>query len=60
MPRVTDEIMPSLSPAENAKRDAEAGRDFEAGVGIPAEEAFAWLHDLIDGANVAPPKARKI
>lgn len=60
MPKVTDESMPSLSPAENAKRDTEADRDFEAGVGIPAEEVFAWLHDRIDGANTTPPKARKI
>lgn len=60
MPRVTGEIIPSLSLAENAKRDAEAGRDFEADVGIPDEETFAWLHDRIDGVNVAPPKARKI
>lgn len=59
-PRVTGETMPSLSSAENAKRDAEADRDFEAGVSIPVEEVFAWLHDRIDGASMTPPKARKV
>lgn len=40
MPRVTDEAMPSLSPAENARRDAEADRDFETGGGYSGRRGF--------------------
>jgi hypothetical protein len=45
---------------ENARLDAEADREFEAGVAIPLDEAFAWLHDAIDGKDKPKPKARKI
>jgi hypothetical protein len=54
------EQMPALSPAENARRDAEAERDLKAGVGIPLDEAFAWLHDQVDGVKRPKPKARKL
>ena len=51
--------LPQLSAEENARRDAEAKREFEAGEGIPAGEALAWLHGRIDGAQAPMPKARK-
>jgi len=51
--------MPPLSRAEKARRNAEAERDVRAGVGIPLDEAFAWLHDQVDGVRRPKPKARK-
>lgn len=36
----TPSLMPKLTAAENARRDAEANAEFEAGIGIPAEEVF--------------------
>jgi hypothetical protein len=57
---IVSKPMRQLSAAENARRDAEAERDFEAGKGIPAGEVFAWLHDRIDGGQTPVPKARKI
>lgn len=59
-PETNFKPMPPLSAAENARLDAEAERDFEAGEGIPADELFAWLHDRIDGGRAPMPKVRKI
>ncbi|WP_459857171.1 hypothetical protein [Dongia sp. agr-C8] len=44
---------------ESRRQDAEAQRDTKAGIGIPLDEAFAWLHDRIDGIECPKPKARK-
>jgi hypothetical protein len=52
--------MPPLTPTENARRDAEAERDAKAGIGIPLDEAFAWLHDRVDGVEGPKPRARKL
>jgi hypothetical protein len=54
------EQMPPLTPAENARRDAEVERDIRAGIGIPLDEAFDWLHDRVDGVERPKPKARKL
>lgn len=58
--KIIADAMPPLPAAENARRDSEAERDFEAGVGIPSDEAFEWLHDRIDGGKAPAPKPRKI
>jgi hypothetical protein len=58
-PETLPKAMPQLSVEENARRDAEAKREFEAGEGVPADEAFGWLHRRIDGAQAPMPKARK-
>ncbi|WP_395020328.1 hypothetical protein [Dongia sp.] len=52
--------MPALTPVEDTRRDAEAKRDAKAGIGIPLDEAFAWLHDKVDGIERPKPKARKL
>jgi hypothetical protein len=52
--------MPDLTPAENARRDRDAEHDAKAGIGIPLDEAFAWLHDRVDGVKRPKPKARKL
>lgn len=53
-------LMPKLSEAENARRDLEAEADFAAGIGVPAEEVFAYLRNRIDGIKTPKPKARKL
>ena len=58
-PETLSKAMPRLSAEENARRDAEAEREFKAGEGVPAGEAFEWLHGRIDGAKAPMPKARK-
>ena len=52
--------MQKISSEENARLDAEAGAEFAAGVGIPLKEAFAWLHDLIDGIERPMPRAQTV
>jgi hypothetical protein len=58
--KTIEDAMPPLPAADNARRDAEAERDFEASVGIPSGETFEWLHDRVDGAKTPAPKPRKI
>jgi hypothetical protein len=58
--KISEDIMPPLSAPENARRDAEAERDFEEGIAIPSGEVFDWLHDRIDGGSKPAPKPRKI
>ena len=52
--------MQKISSEENARLDAEADAEFAAGVGIPMKEAFAWLHDLVDGIERPMPRARRL
>ncbi len=59
-PETLTKPMPQPSAEEDARRDAEAEREFEAGVGVSADEAVAWLRGRIDGAHAPMPKARKI
>lgn len=58
--KTPEALMPKLSDAENARRDLQAEADFAAGMGIPAEEVFAYLHNRIDGIKTPKPKARKL
>jgi hypothetical protein len=41
----------TIPSEESARYDAEADAEFDAGIGIPLKEAFAWLHDLVDGVE---------
>ncbi|MBV5270067.1 MAG: hypothetical protein JZU55_09400 [Afipia sp.] len=58
--KISVRLMPKLSDTENARRDLRAEADFTAGIGIPAEEVFAYLHNRIDGIKTPKPKARKL
>jgi len=58
--RQPTEQVPAVSPADNVLMDAEADREFEAGLGIPLKEAFDWLHGVADGVERPMPKARKL
>ena len=59
-PKQLPDQMPAIPAEENARLDAEADREFAAGLGIPLDEAFAWLHDAVDGKERPMPKARKL
>jgi hypothetical protein len=52
--------VPGISSAEDARRDADARREYEAGEGIPSDEVRAWLHARLEGRDVPMPKSRKL
>jgi len=59
-PETKQKDLPRLSPAEEARRDAGARREYEAGEGIPGEDVRSWLQARIDGRDVPMPRARKL
>lgn len=46
-----------LDEAEEARLDAEADAEIEAGRGVPHERVREWLMKLIKGERVPPPEA---
>jgi predicted transcriptional regulator len=49
-----------LSAAEEAALEKLADEEFEAGVGIPLEEAVAWVDSWFTPNELPAPKARKL
>lgn len=46
-----------LDEAVEAKADARAEAEIEAGQGVPHEQVRAWLRRLGQGENIPPPVA---
>lgn len=46
-----------LDEAEEARLDAEADAEIDAGKGVPHERVREWLLQLAKGKRVPPPKA---
>lgn len=46
-----------LDEAEEARLDAEAEAEIEAGKGVPHEKVREWLEKLARGENIPPPTA---
>ncbi len=46
-----------LNEAEEARLDAEADAEIEAGKGVPHERVREWLMRLMKGERVPPPTA---
>lgn len=48
---------PPLDEAEEARLDAEAEAEIDAGLGVPHERVREWLAMLSRGERVSPPAA---
>lgn len=60
-PRTLQEIgSPTLSRDEDARLDAMAQEDLANGVGVPLDEAIAWVESWGSPTELPKPKARKI
>lgn len=49
-----------LSAAGDATLEALADAEFEAGAGVPLEEAVAWVESWFSPNELPTPKARKL
>ena len=60
-PRAFEDLeLPALSRAENARLDAMADEDIANDVGVPLDEAIAWVESWGSLDQLSPPKARKL
>jgi hypothetical protein len=60
-PRAPQELdLPALSQEEDARLDAMADEDIANDVGVPLDEAIAWVESWGTRDQLPTPKARKL